>query len=100
MVHTEWLVAVGGYGTVICSACLPTRYWSNLSEVKQKVREQQKKREMATNRLRMKLYQQVGFNKAARTYMLYITNSNPTGSVGEIETEEKMKHEHIHNTQR
>lgn len=35
------------------------RYWCKLPEVQQKAREQKKASEAATNRLRMKLYQQV-----------------------------------------
>lgn len=39
--------------------CVCFRYWCKLPEVQQKIQEQKRESEAATNRLRMKLYQQV-----------------------------------------
>ena len=44
---------------VCVCVCVCVRYWGKLPEVKQKEQEQRRESEAATNRLHMKLYQQV-----------------------------------------
>lgn len=72
--------------------CVCFRYWCKLPEVQQKIQEQKRESEAATNRLRMKLYQQV--RKQTNDNLATIgLISIITASTWKIETKEEMTEE-------